>query len=76
VKTGEEIVSDLRKIRADMCEFLAENRAANESQGLQKVGPAAKAVEREVNDLLSAFQQVVYPEKVESVNWDRGMLGH
>jgi hypothetical protein len=75
-RTGDEIIADLRKIHADMCEFLTENRAANEAQGFEKVGPAAKAVEREVNDLLSAFQQVVYPEKVEVVNWDRGMLGH
>jgi len=76
VRTADEVIADVRKLQQDMREFLMENRTANEAQGFEKVGPAAKAIERELNDLLSAFQQVVYPEKVEVVNWDRGMLGH
>lgn len=75
MKTGDEVLADVRKLREEMCEFLMENRSANEAQGLPKVGPAARAIEKELQELLSGFQQVVRPETMEAVNWDRGMLG-
>lgn len=74
-RTADEIIVDARKLQEDMRDFLVENRAANEAAGLPKVGPAAKAIEKELQGLLSGFQQIVHPE-TEAVNWDRGMLGH
>lgn len=60
-RTADEIIADMKKIRQDMFRFLEENRAANEAQGFEKVGPAAVAIEKELHGLLSGFQQIVRP---------------
>jgi hypothetical protein len=67
MKTIDSILDEIAQLRQNMCSFLSENRAANQSLGLPPVGPAAKSIETALEDLNYAFKQIVRPKKTKKV---------
>lgn len=59
MKTVDDILEEIAQLRANMSHFLQENRDANERLGYPLVGPAAKSIGIALEELTSAYKQIV-----------------